>query len=102
MLYVVMLTYVGPADEVQAHLDSHRDWLIEHARAGRILVAGPLEPRTGGLVLAHCSSRTELDGMLAEDSFYVHRLVDYDIRCFNPALRAAAFPEQWAGAAKPT
>lgn len=100
MLYLVTLTYVRPIEEVNAHLDTHRDWLIEHTQAGRILVAGPLEDRTGGIVLADCASRNELDGMLAQDSFHVHRLVEHDVRSFGAALRARAFPAEWAPEAR--
>lgn len=100
MLYTVTLTYVRPLEEVDAHLDTHRAWLIKHAQAGRILVAGPLEPRTGGLLLAHCESRAELDAMLAEDSFKIHGVGDYDVRCFNPTMRAEGFPAAWAPEAR--
>jgi uncharacterized protein YciI len=100
MLYVVILTYIRPIEEVHAHLDSHRDWLIEHSKSGNIVVAGPLEDRKGGAVLACCKDRAELDNMLARDSFHIHGLVDYEVRAFSAALRAEAFPKQWAPEAK--
>jgi uncharacterized protein YciI len=70
MLYLVTLIYIRPAEEVKAHLDTHRDWLVAHTRIGQIVVAGPLEDRTGGFVLARCETRRELDRMLALDSFF--------------------------------
>ena len=100
MLYAITLNYIRPVDEIESHLDTHRDWLIEHTRQGRILVAGPLEPRTGGFVLATCENRAELDAMLENDSFYVHKLVDYTVVAATPALRAGDFPAQWAPDAK--
>ncbi|GKS88273.1 YciI family protein [Acidovorax sp. SUPP2539] len=100
MLYLVTLTYVRPIEEVNVHLDGHRDWLVSHMREGRILVAGPLEDRTGGFVLARCASREELDGLLAADPFVVHRLVDHSAQGFTAALRAQACPAEWAPGAK--
>jgi len=100
MLYVVTLTYIRPKQEIQAHLDTHRDWLIEHAQAGHILAAGPLESEDGGLILAHCESRAELDDMLERDSFRIQQLVRCDVQAFTPALRAQAFPVQWASTAR--
>ena len=100
MLYSVILTYIRPIEEVQSHLDSHRDWLIEYSKKGNIIVAGPLEDRTGGAVLACCKDRAELDDMLARDSFHVHRLVTYDVRAFSVALRSEAFSANWAPEAK--
>jgi uncharacterized protein YciI len=100
MLYVITLTYVRPLEEVDVHLDTHRAWLAEHTRGGRILVAGPLEGRTGGVLIASCGSREELDQMLAADSFSVHGLVNSEVRGFTAAMRARAWPAQWAPDAK--
>jgi uncharacterized protein YciI len=99
MLYIVILSYIHPAEEVRSHLDTHRNWLIAYAKKANIIVAGPLEDRKGGALLAHCKDRAELDGILAEDSFHIHRLVDYEVRTFSGALRAEAFPAQWAAEA---
>ncbi|ADX48050.1 YCII-related protein [Paracidovorax avenae ATCC 19860] len=96
MLYAVTLTYIRPAAEIDAHLGTHRDWLMQHIASGHILVAGPLEPRVGGLVLLRCGSRAELDHVLALDSFHIHGLVEREVLAFEPALRAAAFPADWA------
>jgi len=101
MLFIVTLTYARPPDEVNPQLDAHRDWLIAQTAAGRILVAGPLEPRTGGLIVAHCDSRPELDHMMAQDPFVIENLVTVDVRCATPALRHPQFPARWASDAKP-
>jgi len=100
MLYLVTLTYIRPIEEVNAHLDTHRDWLVAHTRSCQLIVAGPLEDRTGGFLLARCASRDELNSMLALDSFAVHRLVEHQIKGFDVALRAQAFPADWAPGAK--
>ncbi|MFC4928494.1 YciI family protein [Delftia deserti] len=97
MLYIVSVKYVRPLEEVQAHLEAHKQWLARHAAAGRILVAGPFEDKSGGLALASCSSRAELDAMIAEDSFVLHQLVLVSVQGFEPAIRAEAFAPQCAG-----
>ncbi len=100
MLYLVTLNYIRPIEEVNAHLDTHRDWLVAHTRSGQILVAGPLEDRSGGFLLARSANRDELDHMLALDSYAKLRLVECHIRGFDAALRAEAFPVDWAPGAK--
>ncbi|HEV2160558.1 YciI family protein [Bradyrhizobium sp.] len=100
MLYIVVLTYIRPVEEVHAHLDTHRNWLVEYAKRGSIIVAGPLEDSSGGALLACCKDSAELNGMPAKDSFHVHRLVDYQVNAFTGALRADAFPPEWSPAAK--
>lgn len=52
------------------------------------------------MVLAHCEDRSELDALLAQDSFYIHRLVEYDVQAMTPALRAWDFPQAWAPEAR--
>jgi len=101
MIYVVTLSYLRPLDDVNAHFDGHREWLVQHIKAGRILLTGPLEPRTGGLLLVSVADRAELDRMMSEDPFVIHRLVEIEVKAFTPALRAAAFPAEWAAGAKP-
>lgn len=92
MLYFVTLIYARPADDIKAHLTTHRDWLDEQVRAGRILVAGPLDDRSGGVLLADCADRVALDAMLALDSFQVHDLVETRVQAFQPALRGPRWP----------
>lgn len=100
MLYLVTLNYLRPIEEVNAHLDTHRVWLAQQTRAGKILVAGPLEDRSGGFVLARSDSRDELNRMLALDSFVVHQVVEPRVQGFEAALRSEAFPSDWAPGAK--
>jgi len=100
MLYTVVLQYVRPIAEIDAHLETHKAWLVQHTRAGRIITAGPLEPRVGGLLIVACKSRMELDAMLAEDSYAINKLAEYEVRAFAPTLRAGAFPAEWAPDAK--
>lgn len=100
MIFIVTLTYRRPAAEIEARLDAHRDWLFTQIGEGRIIVTGPLEPRTGGLVVAHCADRAEVDRMMAQDPFVIHELVDVDVVGMTPALRNNAFPPLWAADAK--
>ncbi|KAF1020867.1 MAG: hypothetical protein GAK30_02255 [Paracidovorax wautersii] len=96
MIYILTLKYIRPPEEVRAHIDTHRHWLAQHIQAGRILAAGPLEDRSGGLVIATCSNRAELDGMIAEDTFVVHQVAEVSVQSFEPTIRAPALPQQWA------
>lgn len=100
MLFIATLTYRRTPEDMEPHLDAHRDWLAANTRAGRIVAAGPLEPRSGGLVIAHCTDRSELDRMLAQDPFVIHRLVDVGVQGFAPALRHEAFAVRWAAEAR--
>lgn len=100
MLFIVTLSNRRPAEEIDAHQAGHRDWLIANTRAGRIVVAGPLEPRTGGLIMAYCADRAAVDQMMAKDPFVIHGLVEVQVQCVAAALRHEEFPARWATEAK--
>lgn len=100
MLFIVTLTYRQPPERIDEALGPHRAWLAEETRAGRLLVAGPLAPATGGLILARAEDRAALDALMAADPFVAHGLVDVTVLAFQPALRHADFPAHWAEAAQ--
>lgn len=100
MLYMVVLTYLSPIEEINRYLDAHRNWLAGHYREGRFLLSGPLTPRTGGLILARSESRETLDAMLACDPFAIQGLAAYEVKAVNPSMRAPDFPAVWAPTAK--
>jgi uncharacterized protein YciI len=94
MLYIVTLTHARPAAEVQLHLDAHREWLARHIDKGDIVAAGPLDDGPGGIVLARAVGREALAEILASDPFVAQRVVDVQVRGFNPVSRAAWFDVQ--------
>jgi len=100
MLYVVTLNYARPIEEVNGHLDAHKQWLGRFTKSGHILAAGPLADGTGGVMLAHCAGSDELEAMMEQDAFVIERVVTVSVQSFEPALRAEAFAAQWAPLAK--
>lgn len=100
MLFIVTLTNARPIEEIETHRDAHRAWLAANTRGGRIAVAGPLDSRTGGLIVANCANRAELDQMMAGDPFVVEKVVDLNVVGVTPAIRHADFPAAWAPEAK--
>lgn len=96
MLYAITLHYTRPKDEVEAHLDTHRQWLAAEIQAGRVLAAGTIEAGHGGLVLAYAADRDTIDAMVARDSFHVQGVATFEIAAFQPMVRSAAFPSEWA------
>lgn len=100
MLYIVTLRYNQPLEEVQIHLEAHMQWLVQQTQAGHLLAAGPLDDHTGGVLLVSSANRVALDQILEQDPYLVHSVVDASVQGFEPALRAEAFPTEWAATAK--
>jgi uncharacterized protein YciI len=68
-MYVVLLRYPTPgADE--PHRAAHRAFIARAVEQGRILVSGPMEPRTGGVIVTTASTRAEVEALIAEDPYH--------------------------------
>jgi uncharacterized protein YciI len=60
-------------------MEGHRQWLARGFEEGVFLLAGNLEPRAGGAILAHGISRAQLDARVRDDPFVAHDIVAVDI-----------------------
>ena len=78
-MFILLLTYKKPLEEVMAHLEAHRAWLGGHYAAGRFLCSGPQVPRTGGAILCRAESRKAVEALTADDPFRLHGIADYTI-----------------------
>lgn len=83
-MFVVMLRYTAPLDRIDALLDEHTRFLDAQYAAGRFIVSGRREPRTGGVILARAESEAELAAVLAEDPFAMAGVAAYEIVQFTP------------------
>ncbi|MBM7811431.1 YciI family protein [Saccharothrix algeriensis] len=87
-MYVVLLEYIKPLDEVDYSLPDHVDWLNKQYEAGHFLVSGRQVPRVGGVIIARPMPRGRLDALLATDPFAVNKLARYRVVEFQ-ATRTA-------------
>lgn len=78
-MYIVLLTYTAPLEQIDRHAPAHRAWLATCYGDGIFLASGPQEPRSGGAILAHGLSRTELDARLAQDPFAQAGVASYQV-----------------------
>lgn len=91
-MFVIMMTYTVPVEEVEPHISAHLEWLAGHKAAGSILTAGRRVPRTGGVFLAPSSvGAGELAGILDQDPFKRHNLAEYEVTEFVPSTTAPGF-----------
>jgi uncharacterized protein YciI len=90
-MFLVLLTYTVPLDQVDPHLPAHRDFLSRNYAAGTFLLSGRKEPRDGGVILAKAESRQALEVVLAQDPFHAHGIASYQIVPFTPTMAAPGF-----------
>jgi uncharacterized protein YciI len=83
-MFIVLVHYIRPLEEVEALLAEHRRYLDEQYAKGLFLASGPQVPRTGGAILARAASRAELEGALSIDPFRAAGVATYEIIEFAP------------------
>lgn len=90
-LYLILLNYVRPAEEVAAHVEEHRAYLRRHYAEGHFIVSGPRVPATGGVVLARAASEDDARALIRDDPFSQLGIAEYQLIAFDALWSAPAF-----------
>ena len=78
-MFIAILTYKKPLEEVDRFLQAHRDYLAEHYAAGDFIAYGPQTPRVGGVIMIKSGNRALVDSIIAQDPFNINGIADYRI-----------------------
>lgn len=90
-MFVVVLKYVKPLEEVDKLMRAHVAYLKEQYRAGVFITSGRRVPRTGGVILARAASHEAIAAVLAQDPFFVHGVAEFDVIEFTTSMYREAF-----------
>ena len=63
----------------------HNQWIASGLADGVFLLVGSLQPRLGGAVVAHNTTRKELEERLQADPFVAHGVVTFELFEVSPA-----------------
>lgn len=85
-MFIAILTYRKPLEEVDRFLQAHREYLAGHYAAGDFIASGPQNPRVGGVILMKAEGRAAVDAIIAQDPFNIHGIADYQIVEFTPTM----------------
>ncbi len=85
-MFIAILTYKRPLEEVDRYLQAHRDYLAEHYAAGDFIMSGPQSPRVGGVVMIKAGGRYDVDAIIARAPFNINGIADYQIVEFTPTM----------------
>jgi uncharacterized protein YciI len=78
-MFVLLLKYKVPIEQVERVTPVHREFLDQGYRAEKLLVSGPRVPRTGGVIVARVKTREEVEALIHEDPFFKEGIADYEI-----------------------
>ncbi len=91
MLYIIIVTYIKPLEEIDRFLLDHRAFLETYYIKGQFIASGPLNPRTGGILISMGTSKQELLNIFSNDPFHIHGIATYEVMEFNPVKYQEAF-----------
>ncbi|MDY7579648.1 YciI family protein [Herbaspirillum sp. RTI4] len=89
-MFVISITYIKSAAEVDLLLTAHKHFLNEHYANGNFLMSGRKVPRKGGIIIADVADRAEMESIMESDPFSIGEVAEYTITEFIPSMTAEA------------
>ena len=78
-MFLFLLTYRVPLDQVDPHVPAHMAWLAEHYARGQFLISGRKQPRSGGVIVANAGTRAEAEAIAASDPLVVSGVAQCEV-----------------------
>lgn len=84
-MFVVLLRFSNAKSRAGELMAAHNEWIQRGFAEGVFLLVGSLQPRLGGVVVAHDTSRGSLEARVARDPFVVHDVVKAELMEVSPS-----------------
>ncbi len=78
-MFVVLLRFADKRALASQFMEGHNAWIKRGFEDGVFLLAGSLQPKLGGGVLAHNTSLLDLQTRVKDDPFVAHDIVSAEI-----------------------
>ncbi|MFI2351073.1 YciI family protein [Streptomyces sp. NPDC019443] len=85
-MFVVLLRFSGNSRSASQHMTGHQEWIKRGLDDGVFLLVGSIQPGLGGAVLAHNTSREELQKRVDDDPFVAQDVVTAEIIEIAPGM----------------
>lgn len=92
-LFVCLVHYTQPLEQILENLSEHREYLSSGYEKGLLLVSGPRVPKEGGVIIGRFESRAAAQEFCDNDPFSRKQLASYEILEFEPVLHASMLDE---------
>jgi hypothetical protein len=88
MIYAAICKYTPDSATIARTRPSHREYLTGLQERDKLVISGPFQDDTGGLLVYEADSVEEVDKMVREDPFGIHGVfVSWEIRPWNVIFR---------------
>ncbi|WP_035841625.1 YciI family protein [Kitasatospora azatica] len=85
-MFVVLLRFSDNRSAAGQHMAGHQEWIQRGLDDGVFLLVGSIQPGLGGAVLAHSTSREELESRVNADPFVAENVVKAEIIEIAPGM----------------
>ena len=89
MYALALIRYRRPIEEVVVHQEAHRAFQRKLLEEGKLLAAGPHDPRFGGMMLLRVADedpQKALDAIRDADPYYQAGVVQYELLGWNVVI----------------
>jgi len=84
-MFIVLLKFSDNKGDAGQFMDGHKEWLKRGFDDGVFLLAGSLQPNLGGGIVAHGTTRPDLESRVEADPFVAEKVVEAEILEVSPA-----------------
>lgn len=78
-MFLVLLRFSGAKSRAGELMAAHKEWIERGFDEGVFVLVGSLRPELGGVVVAHGTTRAELESRVLSDPFVVHDVVEAEL-----------------------
>jgi uncharacterized protein YciI len=78
-MFIVLLRFSSEKAKAGELMAAHNEWLARGFADGAFLLAGTLQPRAGGAILAQGMTRSDLEAKINQDPFVIHEVVSAEL-----------------------
>jgi uncharacterized protein YciI len=84
-MFIVLLKFSANKGHAGQFMEGHKEWLKRGFDDGIFLLAGSLQPNSGGGIVAHNTSLPDLQSRVNDDPFVAERVVSAEILEIAPS-----------------
>ena len=78
-MFIVLLTFSGNKVRAGQFIDGHKAWIKQGFDDGVFLLVGSLQPNSGGGIVAHNTSLSDLERRVNDDPFVAEDVVSAEV-----------------------
>lgn len=82
--FIIEITYKVPFEKLSDLVGEHRKFLDEGYKSKLLLLSGPQNPKTGGIVIARAEDEKEIKEFFRNDPYNLNNVAEYRFIEYTP------------------